>query len=298
MAYLPMPALGQAAMAGSLPVTIASDQSAVPVSGTFWQATQPVSIATMPTTPTKPDGTIWAMTGTSANVNLTNASVAVTGTFWQATQPVSSTQLPAALGQTTMAASLPVSIASNQSAIPVTGTFWQTTQPVSIAATVNVAQTLGTAATRWFAQISDGTNSPAVKAASTAAAAADPSLTVALSPNSPAPVTALSVQACTPKVLNAAGAATSVKASAGNVYGFSLINNNAAAVYVEFFDAASVTLGTTTPLAVFIIPASGTLTVPPSDTGLFNCATQIQVAAVTAYNGSSTGSVTGTIFYK
>lgn len=35
-----------------------------PVSGTFWQATQPVSIASMPSTP-------------------------VTGTFWQATQPVS-----------------------------------------------------------------------------------------------------------------------------------------------------------------------------------------------------------------
>src|SRR5665213_292770 len=36
------------------------------VTGTFWQATQPVSIATMPTTP-------------------------VTGTFWQAVQPVSGT---------------------------------------------------------------------------------------------------------------------------------------------------------------------------------------------------------------
>lgn len=44
------------------------DNSAVtqPVSGTFWQTTQPVSIATMPTTP-------------------------VTGTFWQTTQPVSGT---------------------------------------------------------------------------------------------------------------------------------------------------------------------------------------------------------------
>jgi len=39
------------------------------VTGTFWQATQPVSIATMPTTP-------------------------VTGTFWQATQPVSIDSLP------------------------------------------------------------------------------------------------------------------------------------------------------------------------------------------------------------
>lgn len=37
------PALGQATMANSRPVVIASNQSAVPVSGTFWQATQPVS---------------------------------------------------------------------------------------------------------------------------------------------------------------------------------------------------------------------------------------------------------------
>ena len=57
-----IPSLGQAAMTASQPVVIASDQTAVPVSGTFWQATQPVSIG---------------------------AAVAVTGTFWQATQPVS-----------------------------------------------------------------------------------------------------------------------------------------------------------------------------------------------------------------
>jgi len=41
-------ALGQATMAASMPVAIASNQSAVPVSGTFWQDTQPVSIATAP----------------------------------------------------------------------------------------------------------------------------------------------------------------------------------------------------------------------------------------------------------
>jgi len=39
----------------------------------------------------KPDGTVWTLTGTSANVNVTNASLPVTGTFWQATQPVSGT---------------------------------------------------------------------------------------------------------------------------------------------------------------------------------------------------------------
>ena len=44
------PALGQAVMASSVPVAIASNQSAVPVSGTFWQTTQPVSLTALPAT--------------------------------------------------------------------------------------------------------------------------------------------------------------------------------------------------------------------------------------------------------
>lgn len=46
--------------------TVTVGNASLAVTGTFWQATQPVSIATMPSTP-------------------------VTGTFWQATQPVSGT---------------------------------------------------------------------------------------------------------------------------------------------------------------------------------------------------------------
>src|SRR3974390_1866090 len=101
-----------------------------PVSGTFWQATQPVSgtitanqggtwnvgitgTATISGTVTanqggapwtiKPDGTAWAMTSTSANVNVTNASIPVTGTFWQATQPISAASLPLPAGASTSA---------------------------------------------------------------------------------------------------------------------------------------------------------------------------------------------------
>jgi len=44
-----------------------------------------------------------------------------------------------------------------------------------------------TAANAWFIKNSDGTNTAAVKAASTPAAATDPALVVALSPNSPVP---------------------------------------------------------------------------------------------------------------
>lgn len=87
----------------------------VPVSGTFWPVTQPVSIA---------------------------ASVAVTGTFWQATQPVSGTvavsNLPAsqAVTGTFWQATQPVSGTFWQATQPVSGTFWQATQPISGTVTV------------------------------------------------------------------------------------------------------------------------------------------------------------------
>jgi hypothetical protein len=51
------------------PINVQFNNSTIGVTGTFWQATQPVSIASMPSTP-------------------------VTGTFWQATQPVSIASLP------------------------------------------------------------------------------------------------------------------------------------------------------------------------------------------------------------
>src|ERR1700690_4028164 len=71
--------------------------TAVPVSGTFWQATQPVS------------GTFWQTTQP------------VSGTFWQTTQPVSIASMP----------STPVTGTFWQTTQPVSGTFWQATQPVS-----------------------------------------------------------------------------------------------------------------------------------------------------------------------
>ncbi len=96
----------------------------LPVSGTVavtgaYQATQPVSIATMPTTPVT--GTFWQATQPVSGTVSVSGSVAVTGTFWQATQPVSGT------------------VTVGNASLAVTGTFFQATQPVSIAATVSVS---------------------------------------------------------------------------------------------------------------------------------------------------------------
>lgn len=106
-------ATGQATMADSLPVVIASDQTAVPVTGTFWQATQPVS-----------------------------------GTFWQATQPVSAASLPLPTGAATEAtlsaasAKLPASLgakagSASLSVVPAT----DATHTVAAAAATNATTT-------------------------------------------------------------------------------------------------------------------------------------------------------------
>ena len=86
--------------------------TAVPVSGTFWPATQPVSgsvsVSNFPSTQPV-SGTFWPATQpVSGSVSISNfpATQSVSGTFWQATQPVS-------------------------------GTFWQATQPVSIASAIS-----------------------------------------------------------------------------------------------------------------------------------------------------------------
>jgi hypothetical protein len=117
---------GQQTMANSLPMVIASNQSAIPVSGTFWQATQPVS-----------------------------------GTFWQATQPISAISLPlpggaaTAANQTTQITALNSILSTLEGtltvsgSVAVTGTFWQTTQPVSIAdgSAITIGSTTDSAAT-------------------------------------------------------------------------------------------------------------------------------------------------------
>lgn len=102
-AYERMPAaLGQTTMAASLPVTLANNQSALPVTGIFFQATQPVSAVSLPlptgaatsalqtqVTPSLNTGVRDA--GTQRVTIATNDSVPVTGAFFQATQPVSGT---------------------------------------------------------------------------------------------------------------------------------------------------------------------------------------------------------------
>lgn len=140
----------------------------MPVSGTFWQATQPISAASLPlpsgaaqdgtdaTGVTPPSGAAGIRGWLSGIYSKLSGSLAVTGTFWQATQPVSAASLPLPSGAATAAKQPAIGTAGTASADvitvqgksgmtplavdgsavtqPVSGTFWQATQPVSAAA--------------------------------------------------------------------------------------------------------------------------------------------------------------------
>jgi hypothetical protein len=137
MSYNPLLPAGQATMAASNPVVIASNQTAVPVSGTFYQTTQPVSLASLPSLATGSNA-IGSITNTSfastqsGTWNITNISGTVslpTGAATSAKQP--------ALGTAGTASSdvLTVQGIASMTALKVDGSA--VTQPVSGTVTAN-----------------------------------------------------------------------------------------------------------------------------------------------------------------
>lgn len=101
--------VGQQVSAASLPVVIASNQSAISISAASLPLPTGAATAALQTTGNSTLTTIDTDLGI-INANLTNGNQVVKG-------------MPAAVGQTTMAASLPVVIASNQTSVPVTVTI-------------------------------------------------------------------------------------------------------------------------------------------------------------------------------
>jgi len=126
--------------------------------------------------------------GTAVDTNTGNASAGTQRVVLASNQPTVPVQLvtgSAAIGTVELGATSLAALENISVTVP--GTVDLGTVSLTALETITVVQSLGTAATRWYTQLSDGTNSPSIKAASTAALAADPSLVVGLSPNSPLP---------------------------------------------------------------------------------------------------------------
>lgn len=162
--------LGQKAMTGSAPVVIASDQSAIPISGTVTANNASVSTtgSSVPASATYAGflgstGNLTAGKLTAAQNLLVDGSTVTqpisaaslplpSGAATSALQTTISGQLPATLGQKAMAASLAVTLASDQSALPVSqsGT-WNIT---NVSGTVSLPTGASTAANQTTANSS------------------------------------------------------------------------------------------------------------------------------------------------
>jgi hypothetical protein len=156
--------LGQKTMANSTPVVLASDQTVIPVSDNGSSLTV--------------DGTV----SVSGTVAISAVSLPLpTGAATSALQ----TQPGVDIGDVTVnntSGAGAVNIQDGGNSITVDGTV---SAVQSGTWTVQPGNTQNT--TPWLTRPSDGTNNVNVKAASTAAISSDPSLVVALSPNSPLP---------------------------------------------------------------------------------------------------------------
>jgi hypothetical protein len=329
MAYNPEPVLGQAAMAASLPVAIASNQSSIPVSiatapvlvagsatigsvkvtdGTNTATVKPASTAALATDPAlvvtlSPNAPIQAVSQ-SGTWTVQPGNTANT-TAWKVdgsavTQPVSGTVTANAGTGPFPAAGMVASGSANANNPVKIGGAFNTTQPTvtnaqivdsqhtargaqivatgvdTFTATIGAAiptgaNTIGAvtqASGPWTSNITQagGTN---ISTGTGAGGAGIPRVTVSNDSNvlatqsgtwtavlNPATSGGLS----TTKLISAASTnATSLKASAGQIYNVQAFNLNAAPRYLKVYNKASApTVGTDTPVNVWMIPGNTT----------------------------------------
>jgi len=87
-----------------------------------------------------------------------------------------------------------------------------------------------------------------------------------------------------------------VKASAGNLYGFTAYNGAATVCFVEFINTASApALGTNAVFSV-AIPATTSIVWPQAEIPLVNFSTGISVGLATAYNGATACGTAGDVY--
>lgn len=138
------------------------------------------------------------------------------------------------------------------------------TQPVSGTVTANQG-TANTLANRWPVIITDGTNAAAIKAASTAAVAADPALVVAISPNNTVPTKEIRSSTGTTTTVAASATSVTLLSANANRLGATIYNDSAFAnLFVKLGATAS-----TTSFAVRLTP-NGYYEVPYGYTGIID----------------------------
>ena len=247
----------------------------------------------------------------SGSVTVANASLAVTGTFWQPTQPVSSAQLPAILGATTAAGSLPVALstdgpvgqktdaangATDATAISLIAALKYHSQMLAQLHADMIAATPAGANTIGAVQVTG--SSGGVANTGTAAAAGGTS-TIGVWGNARGftfngATWSLSTKPNTAARITSAAAttnATLVKSSAGDLFDIRAFNTSASPRFLKLYNKASApTVGTDTPVATYYLPPGAAFSMSLPTPLYFS--TGIALAITTGSADSDTGALT------
>ncbi len=267
------------------------------VTGTFWQATQPVSLATLPALPAGSNaiGTVAVSGGTLAIGSVAGTvTTAPTGT-----QTVAGTLSQASGGTLT---SIPTGTQT------CTGTFALSTgQTITLGGSNSVTLAAGTSNIGTVALASSSLTLSSTTV-TLAAGTSNIGTIAGSSSNLPTYLNAVSSGAASSlRTINTAGSsmATSVKASGGNVYTADVSNGTSATIYFRMFNLATApTVGSSTPLmGALAIPAGSTWTFRHDiglyySTGIGFCVTTGSMADSDTGTLATANQVTVTIGYK
>ena len=240
-----MAALGQALMAASMPVTIASNQSAIPVTLSSTTITGTVAATQSGTwNITDISGTISLPTGAATESTLSTLNGKVTAVNTGAV--TISTALPAgsavigkvSIDQTTPGTTNLVALAANQS--------------------VNVAQINGV--TPLMGNGATGTGSQRVTIASD---------NTAFTVNNQVIPQSGSTNAASSAASTALASSLVIKASAGRLLQLTGVNTKASAQYIQVFNNTSAPADTTAPILLAYVPAGGNFSFDFGDIGRY-----------------------------
>ena len=299
MAYIPPNSNGQATMANSAPVTIASDQTAIPTAMPDMNVTgQSAQTATVNNILTVASGAAATdLTGyRSATVQV--VSTGTGGTFiFEGSNDNSNFQTIPVYSQLILTGT-PIVAAITATATQLIYTFPVTFRYLRL----RIATTITGGSIQAFSRFSQAAWTPGVfqvaqataaNLATTATIASGTVTTVSTvtaltATNSVATTNGLSIGT----VITAATPATvSIKATAGRLHFISVSNSNATAVYLKIFNVAAPTLGTTAANMNFMIPATSTVILDIPTQGLF-WSTAIVIAVTGAASLTDNTSIT------
>lgn len=269
MAYIPPNSNGQATMANSLPVVIATNQTALPITGSQTAAS---TVAWTSGTIVNTANTIPIVNLNTVTVSVSNTSTMTGGVLTFEVSPDGTNWFQVAMGRIDS-----FTVETSYSLTTIANRAWSTSVDAFTNFRVRLSTAItgsGTATVIIAAQLF--AIEPIVTIGQSVAASLQTTSTIASIAAGTNLIGKMNLTTQTTggatsftQISAASTNATNVKASAGVLYMLTATNNSATVAFLKMYNKASApTVGTDVPVMTFMLPTNGGITVPVPATGI------------------------------